>query len=266
VLRIVAAFLIRDFRINLSYRSSFVLQTVATLFQLALFFFLGRVINHGIFADQNLSGGYFGYAVVGLLVLSMVQVSVGSFSLKLHDEQTTGTFEALMTSPTSPSLIVLSSAAYELIRAIVSASILIVVAVTVFGLRFELGPGSAAVAALALFGCLGLFASFGIAVAAATVVVKRTIGLLGLMFAAIALLSGVYYPITVLPDPIEWVAKALPLTWGLDALRASLLGGEVNPAQLAGLFASAALLLPVALYGFALAVRRARRNGTLAQY
>ena len=265
-LRVVAAFLVRDFRINISYRSSFALQTLSTVFQLSLFFFLSRVINHGSFDSQNLSGGYFGYAAVGLLVLTMVQTSMGSFSLKLHDEQTTGTFEALMATPTSPSMIVLASAGYELVRAVISGTILIVVAITVFGLRFELDPGSVGVAAVALVGCLGLFASLGIAVAALTVIVKRTVGLLGLMFAGIALLAGVYFPLSVLPDPIEWVARALPITWGLDVLRASLLGGDVDPAQLAGLFASAALLLPVALYGFTLAVRRARQTGTLAQY
>jgi len=265
-LRVLAAFLVRDFRINISYRSAFALQTLATVFQLSLFFFLSRVINHSSFDNQDLSGGYFAYAAVGLLVLTMVQASMGSFSLKLNEEQTTGTFEALMASPTSAWLIVLASAGYELVRAVISGAILIVVAVTVFGLRFDLGPGSLAVAVVALIGCLGLFAALGIAVAALTVIVKRTIGLLGLMFAGIALLAGVYFPLSVLPDPLEWVAKALPVTWGLDVLRASLLGGNVDPAQLAGLFASAALLLPVALCGFTLAVRRARQTGTLAQY
>ena len=70
----------------------------------------------------------------------------------------------------------------------------------------------------------------------------------------------------MLPDPIEWVASALPFTWGLDVFRASLLGGDVDPAQLAGLFASAMLLLPLALLVFTAAVKRARRTGTLAQY
>jgi ABC-2 type transport system permease protein len=82
----------------------------------------------------------------------------------------------------------------------------------------------------------------------------------------LALLGGVYFPIEVLPEPIEKVASALPFTWGVDVFRASLLGGEVDPAQLAGLLGSAALVLPVALLGFMAAVRRARQTGTLAQY
>ena len=119
---------------------------------------------------------------------------------------------------------------------------------------------------MALAGCLGLFASLGVAVAAFTVVFKRTTALLGMVVTCLALLGGVYFPIEVFPEPLERLANAIPFTWGVDVLRASLLGGDVDPAQLAGLFGSAALLLPLALVGFSAAVRRARQTGTLAQY
>lgn len=265
-LSVVAVFLSRDFRINISYRVSFALQTLSTVFLLALFYFLSRVVDEAEFTGQGLTGGYFAYAAVGLVVLTIVQVSVGSFALKLREEQMTGTFEALVATPISPSLMVLSSAVYDLIRAIVSGLLLIGAAVAIFGLRLDLDPASIGTAVVALVGCLGLCASLGVAVAALTVVFKRMTGLVGMLLAGLGLLAGVYYPIEVLPDPIEAVANALPLTWGLDVLRASLLGGEVDAGQLGGLFASAALLLPVALLGFTAAVRRARQTGTLGQY
>jgi ABC-2 type transport system permease protein len=266
-LAVVAAFVRRDFRINISYRASFALEVFSSIFILALFFYLGRVVDKADFAaSQGLTGGYFGYAAVGLALLSIVQVGLSSFSRKLSEEQTTGTFEALMATPASPSLIVLSSAVYDLFRATLSGLALIGVAVVVFGLRLQLDPASIGVAIVALVGCLGLFAALGVAVAAFTVIFKRTNALLGMLVTGLALLGGVYFPIEVFPDSIETVARILPFTWGLDVLRASLLGGEVDPAQLAGLFGSAALLLPLALVGFAAAVRRARRTGTLAQY
>ena len=263
---VAAAFLRRDFRINISYRASFALQSLAILFQLALFFYLSRVVDQSVIERQGLSGGYFGYAAMGLALLTIVQVSMGSFSFKLREEQTTGTFEALMTTPTSPWLIVLCSAGYELIRATVAGLLLIGAAVVLFGLRLSVDPLSMATAAAALLGCLGLFASLGVAVAAAMVVIKRATALLSFVITTLALLGGVYFPIEVLPEPIEKVASALPFTWGVDVFRASLLGGEVDPAQFAGLLGSAALLLPIALVGFMAAVRRARQTGTLAQY
>jgi ABC-2 type transport system permease protein len=266
-LAILAAFLRRDFRINISYRASFALQTLSIVFLLATFYFLSRVVDEGEFeARQNLAGGYFGYAALGLSLLTIVQVSMSSFSLKLREEQTTGTFEALMATPSSPSLIVLSSAAFELIRATITGLVMIVAAVVLFGLRVDLDPASIGVASMTLVGCLGLFASLGVAVAAATVVFKRTTALLGMVVAGLALLGGVYFPVEVLPEPIEWLANALPFTWGVDVFRASLLGGDVDPVQLVGLLASAAMLVPLALLAFTAAVKRARRTGTLAEY
>src|SRR5947207_198639 len=115
-------------------------------------------------------------------------------------------------------------------------------------------------------GYFGLFASLGIAVAAFTVVFKRSAGLLGLLVAALALLGGVYFPIEVLPAPIEAIGRALPFTWGLDTARAALLGGDVDGAKLAGLFGSVAVLLPLALLAFRVSVSWARRVGSLGQY
>jgi ABC-2 type transport system permease protein len=266
-LSILAAFLRRDFRINISYRASFALEVLTILFELALFFYLSRVVNFEEFsAREDLAGGFFGYVAVGLALLTIVQVGLASFSVKLREEQATGTFEALMATPASPSLIVLSSAVYDLLRATISGLLLIGASVAIFGLELDLTPASIAMSAIALAGCLGLFASLGVAVAAFAVIVKRATALLGMVIAGLALLGGVYFPIELLPTPIEQVASALPFTWGLDVFRASLLGGDVDPAQLAGLFASAALLLPVALVAFTAAVRRARQTGTLAQY
>jgi len=267
VLRIIAAFVRRDFRINTSYRASFALEVVSTLFVLALFFYLSQVVDEGQFAaSQDLNGGYFGYAAVGIAVLTIVQVSLSSFSRQLREEQTTGTLEALMATPASPSLIVLSSAVYDLLRGTLTAIVMIVAAVALFGLRLDMDPASIGTAAVALVGCLGLFASLGVAVAAFTVLFKRTTALLGMVISGLALLGGVYFPIDVFPEPLQVLSNALPFTWGLDVLRASLLGGNVDPAQLAGLFGSALALVPPALLGFTLAVRRARRTGSLAQY
>jgi ABC-2 type transport system permease protein len=267
VLGVLAAFLRRDLAVDVSYRATFALQLVSSLFLLALFFYLSRVIDQAEFsASQHLSSGYFGYAAVGLGLLQIVQVSLGSFSRKLRDEQTTGTFEALMSTPASPSLIILSSAAYDLLRATFDGLLLIAAAIVIFGLDIDAGVGGLTVAVVAMLGCIGLFASIGVVVAAFTVIFKRGTAFLGVVVTALALLGGVYFPIEVMPEPLETVARAIPFTWGLDVVRAALLGGEVDPAKLGGLFASVAVLMPLALLGFRASLWRARRTGTLAQY
>lgn len=264
---VVGAFIGRDWRIDLSYRFPFAFQLAATLFTLALFFYLGRLIDTEQFAaSENLDAGYFGFVAVGLGLLEVVHSSLGSFSRKLREEQTAGTLEALMVTPAGTSLIILSSAAYTMIRAALDGLVFILGAVVIFGVALDLDPGSASVALATLLGSMGLFASLGIAVAALTVLFKRTTAILGFVSTGLALLGGVYFPIEVLPQPLEGIAALIPFTWALDALRGSLLGGDVDPWQLLGLFLSAAVLLPIALVAFKSAIRRARKTGSLGEY
>ncbi len=264
---VLVAFLRRDWRIEISYRTSFGMDLLSSFAVLFLFFFVGKVVNPGQVAPgQDLSGGYFGYVAVGLALLDIMQVGLISYSRKLREEQTTGTFEALMATPVSPSWIILSSAAYDLLRATVTGFLTILAAIVIFGLRLETSPESLALALIALIGSLGLFASLGVAVAAVTVIVKKATGLAGLISIGLGTLSGVYFPINVLPEPLEFIAKVLPFTWALDVVRAALLGGNVNGAQLAGLLGLAVLLVPISLIGFGLALRHSRQAGTLAEY
>ena len=266
-LTILAAFVRRDLAIDLSYRAAFVLRAVSLLLTLALFYYLGDVVDDAAFEDQQgISAGYFGYVAIGLATFTVIQTSLISFSRRLREEQTTGTFEALMTTPARPAPIILASAVYEVARATIDGLVILLAAVVIFGLRLDTSPQGIAIALLTMAAALALFASLGIVVAALTVLFKRTTALLALIISAIALLSGVYFPIDVLPAAVEAVAAAIPFTWTLELLRAALLGDDVDAARLAGLVASVVVLLPVALVCFTSALRRARRLGTLALY
>jgi len=63
--------------------------------------------------------------------------------------------------------------------------------------------------------------------------------------------SAVFFPISVLPDAIEWVVQALPLYHGVSLVRA-LTTGVVGPAQLLDV----AYLAVMGLIGMAIAARR----------
>ena len=80
------------------------------------------------------------------------------------------------------------------------------------------------------------------------------------------LVSGVYYPISVLPAPLRLVGDISPLTYTLSSIRRSLLeNAHVTDllAPLAMLLATGVVLIPVALKIFAAAERRAKRQGLL---
>jgi len=82
-------------------------------------------------------------------------------------------------------------------------------------------------------------------------------------------LLGVYYPTTVIPSWLHDVSGLVRLTYGLRALRRSVLDRaplDAIASDLGILSAFAVVLLGSSLVVFAGALRYARRAGTLAQY
>ncbi len=262
----MAAFVRRDWKVARSYRLQFFLELGSIPLALGLFFFLSRIVDTSDLPDEgNLQQGYFAFAAVGIAVLRMVQTSLSSFSTKLRNEQTTGTFEALLASPVTPSVVVLGSASFEILRAMVAGLVTLGVAV-LFGVRFNLGPGSVLGILVGLPALMATFAAVGVAVAACAVIFKQITALLGLITTGLSLLAGVYYPIDVLPAPLEMIAEALPFTWGIDVLRSALLQGEVAGTRLGLLVGFAVASLPLSLWLFGLSIDRARRQGSLTQF
>jgi ABC-2 type transport system permease protein len=98
---------------------------------------------------------------------------------------------------------------------------------------------------------------------------RRGSGLIGLGTVVVGLLSGVYFPLTLLPDWLDGIANMNPVAQAINGMRDALLGGAgfVDIASnLAFVLPFSAASLAVGLGVFRLAVRRERRRGTLGLY
>jgi ABC-2 type transport system permease protein len=262
-----SAFIRRDFSVSRSYRIPFLIGLASAIFSLALFYYLGRIVDSSALAEKGgFEKGYFAFVLIGLSVLGIVQTGLTAFAAKLRQEQTTGTFEALVVTPAPPSVLVLGIATYDLLFATVGGFITMVFAAIVFGVNLDVGATSLAFGMAALVGCVTLFAALGVAVAAFTVVFKQGLGLVAMVASGLALLGGAYFPIDLLPTPLHEIGQVLPFTWALQVLRSALLDGEGDLGRLMLLLGSSVVLLPASLVLFNRALRRARQSGTLAQY
>ncbi len=81
-----------------------------------------------------------------------------------------------------------------------------------------------------------------------------------------SLTGGMLFPVSILPDWLQFLARINPVTYALDALRQALLSGAgifqiLRP--LAALLLFAAILLPLSMAAFAWALRRTKLTGTL---
>ena len=80
------------------------------------------------------------------------------------------------------------------------------------------------------------------------------------------LVSGVYYPLSVLPLPMQIAGQASPLTYALAGIRESLLDGRGvrdELATIAILLGMGAFMIPASVAVFSWAERRAKRLGLL---
>ena len=262
----LSAFVRRDFAVAQSYRLQFALESAGALIQLAMFYFLGRVVDDARPDIAGVDQGYFAFVVFGLALLTWLATALTSFSSTLRSEQVTGSLEALLATPPSPAILIIGTSAYSFIRSTILAVLYILFAVVVFGLRFSTHPAAIVTALFALFASLVLFSALGVILAAMTLIFKQTSALVGLATSGLALLGGVYFPLTVLPTPVRFLAELLPFTWALDVLRSALLRGDIDWVRIVELGVSTLVLMPVALWTLEKALQYARGAGSLGQY
>ena len=78
--------------------------------------------------------------------------------------------------------------------------------------------------------------------------------------------SGVYYPVSVLPGWMQWLATVSPATYALDGVRDAILEGDGLGAlgdELWPLLAIGVVSIPLGLAVFRLGERHAKRHGKL---
>ena len=78
--------------------------------------------------------------------------------------------------------------------------------------------------------------------------------------------SGVYYPVSVLPQWMQWISVVSPATYTLEGARRAVLDGA-GPAAVWGdiwpLIVTGVIAIPLGLYVFSLGERYAKRHGRL---
>jgi len=263
----LSAFLRRDFREALTYKFSFVSSFVGILLSSATFYFVSKLVPPGTPALNDFGGDYFSFAVVGVAFSSLLGVFQGGLPAVVRGAQVSGTLEALLVTPASIPTVLFGSSLYSLLIQVFRTLLHLGVAMTLFGMNLGRinGPGVLCVGFLTAL----CFLSVGI-LSASFILVYKTGNPFGWVFGTVSgLLGGVVFPVTLLPPWIGWISRLLPVTYALSGMRKSLLASagfaEVLP-DIAALAVFNAVLLPASLLVFRLAVRKAKKDGTLSHY
>lgn len=217
-LSLIKNFFFIDFKIHKKYPSRIFFAFFQLSLMIGLFFYISETLGE----IALLKSKYFPFVASGLAFQHFFSGIVNSASEKLEEYRDYGVLEEILFSRFSPWIIMLFSGFYDIGMSIFKASIILLAITYVF--NFSISPlfliGTMMVSFL-----LALNLSF---VASCSFLIWKRFSLLELGGSVLTLfLSGIYFPVDVLPRPIEMLAHANPLLHGLYLFRLSL-GFEIE--------------------------------------
>jgi ABC-2 type transport system permease protein len=140
-------------------------------------------------------------------------------------ERWEGTIEYTFMAPLSRAMHLGGSGVFAVLYGLVRAILLFVVVAMFFGLSM---PNADFLSALVILLIASVsFFGIGMMTAVLPLISPEKGAQLGFVAQGMLLVvSGVYYPVSVLPSWMEWISKISPATYALRGIRASILEGE----------------------------------------
>ncbi len=178
-------------------------------------------------------------------------------------ERWEGTIEYTFMAPVSRPVHLIGMGVYAVIYGLVRAALVFVAVVAFIGIHLPHANYGAAIALLAIASIS--FIGVGMMTAVLPLISPEKGTQLGFVAQGLMLVvSGVYYPVSVLPGWMQWVAKISPATYALRGNRSQILDGaglawaDVWPLLVIGAFS-----IPIGLAVFKAGERYAKKRGKL---
>jgi ABC-2 type transport system permease protein len=205
------------------------------------------------------------FLLVGALIWSYLSMIFDVLSETVQWERWEGTIEYTFMSPTSRVTHLLGMGVYAVVYGIIRTAVVLGVAMLAFDL--DLSEANYWAALVVLTVCSISLVGFGV-VAAVMPLLSPEKGqqVTYIVSALLLLVSGVYYPVKVLPEWMQVIAQYSPVTYALEGSRAALQDG-IGLSQLWGsiwpLLIMGVVFVPMGLFVFHLGESYAKRTGKL---
>jgi ABC-2 type transport system permease protein len=219
-----------------------------------------------VFMQTAGTDNFLGYIIVGTTVWMWQNIVLWDVGFALRQEQWRGTLESNWVSPTFRFSFLIGSSLTQMISVMLFILVSYLEFTLFFGVRFA---GSPALALLVMLIAIPSIYGLGFAFASLIIAAKEAQNFVFLVRGIVMIFCGITFPVAVLPGWMQEVAKWLPQTHIMNAMRTAML----TEAGISGLRSE---LITLALFGiFWLTVgyllflwmdRRARRTGVIGQY
>ncbi len=205
------------------------------------------------------------FLLAGTLIWHFLSIVFDAISEVIAWERWEGTIEYTFMAPVPRLTHMLGQTAFSLVYGLLHTSLIL----AVVALFFDLDLSGANLGGSLLVLLAGSLSFIGLGIVAAIMPLlfpERGAQMTHVIQATLLLVSGVYYPVSVLPPWMQAVARLSPATYALEGVRAGLLQGR-STAELWPfiwpLLAMGVVLIPAGVFIFGRAERYAKRTGKL---
>jgi ABC-2 type transport system permease protein len=204
--------------------------------------------------------------MIGAIFWNYLSVVFSWIAETIAVERWEGTLEYTFMAPVRRWTQLLGSCLYAMGYGFVHTAVILVVLLVFFR---ELDLQVINVPTALVFVLLGSFSFVGIGMMAAILpllYVERGAQMTFVIQSCLLLVSGVYYPVEILPEWMQVLSRVSPATYVLDGVRAGLLDGTPLTAlvhDIVPLIVMGIVLIPAGLWAFGRAERYAKRTGKL---
>jgi ABC-2 type transport system permease protein len=259
---------LRAYWTNRTYRVAVVMALVSGFTGLLQFALMGHFLQSGneFPGIDQYGGNILAFLLTGAVFTGFIAVSLSGFSSFLNEEQQTGTLESLLVSTTSLTRMMLANGVTGLLGTTLGSAVMVCALSFMFGVPLEINFLAAAAVLAGLMLSLG---GLGLAGCGVLLITKKGDPVTWTVTTVTALVSGVMYPVSVLPVWVQQVSQVLPMTQALHGLRMALTsGGSLSglTGPLLNLAAWSLVTVPVGLLALRAGLRKARREGSLGEF
>lgn len=261
-------FIKRGMLVFISYKLQLVLSVISVFVSLISFYFMVNFLDLNQFNPKlsSLGGNYLSFLIIGTIYLGLTSVGQSSFAGTISEEQSLGTLEQLFVSKTPLWQLLLFSSVWNYFTTIINMITVLFLYNHFFSVKLNANILSSIVILV-----VSSIAMMGIGIMSAGFIIRFKRGdpiswAIGILT---GLLSGIYYPVNILPSYLQALSKILPPTYAISALRKATLA-NANITQVSNelliLIIFALITVPIGLIIFKKSFDYARKEGSLSWY
>src|SRR5438105_4201785 len=223
-LRVVLAIAAKDVKLRQRYPLDTLFQVLQPLIWLTPVYFLGRSFSvTGVspgFAAYTGVGDFMSFILLGTILSNYVGAVFWGMGYSLKTEMDLGVLESNWLTPVPRPLLLVGQTLASLLVTTITGVAVLALGRLLFGFQ---ASGDVLAAVLVLLPTLIALYGFGFAFAGLVLLMREANTLIDVSSYVVPTLAGSQFPIQALPSFLIPISLALPLTYGYDALRGSLL-------------------------------------------